>query len=586
MKKFDLIKDFAGYINKRDVTNTSIRHLVSGSQNVVINDGEKVEGRKGFTLLGSEGSSTGIYSEYVFKTRRGEEIMLRAYDDELEFYTSSIGDWTRLSNGWTSTEMDFTTWWDSTEQTDLLLFVAQNSSVYEWSGAIAEISSTTSNSITKTGTETWAEAGFYTGRDKTVIINGTEYTYTGGESTTTLTGVSPDPTGEANGSTVFQKIVTNTNTPGSGATNDSIKTLNNQVHIGDYTNREIFVSSNSDFTDFTPSANRLPGEGFSLTLDDYFVGFIPQEDRMYITAGLNDWYQVVLTLSDDLQNESVQIKKLKSAPYGAAKEKDLIHHIKNDVVFVSNEPTLDSLGRIENINTPQSRPYSDAIKVDFDAADFSGGDIQYWKNKLYITAPNDSKMWIMDIEKGFWNPPQILSIKKLSLFEGSLYGHSDSSNETYKLFDGNTDNGAPIEYVSTFAYRNSGERANLKNFDEYYSEVYMSLGTTLTLELLYDYKGSRGSQTFEIDSTNDDLRFDSTFDASLGKAELGKEGLGSSTESLDNLSKYRHYAVTRPTDFFEYQAVYKTSDLGAEFEILAHGPNTILAGRQDNKLRS
>lgn len=587
MKTYDLVKDFTGYINKKDETNTSTRNLVSGSQNVIINDKEKVVSRGGYTLFGAAASGTNaIHSEFVWNTSTGTEIALRAYDDELEIYTSDLGAWTRLKNGWTNTAFDFTTWWDTNEGIDLLIFVAQDANLYEWSGGIAILSSATSNTLTKSGTDTWAEARFLTAGTRSVEINGTTYTYTGGEDTTTLTGVTPDPSGEAADSVVLQTVITQSNKPASGLTSDVIDVLNNQIYVGDLTSREVYISSNTDYTDFTFSATRVPGEGALLTFDGALVGMVPQEDSMYFTTGKDGWFKTVFTLSDDITKEDVSIQKLKSAPQGAAQSDSLIGKIKNEAVFVSNEPTLDTLGRIESIDTPQSKPLSDPIKLDFDATNFTGGDVKYWKNKVYVSAPNDTKLWIYDIENGYWNPPQLIPVAKMSIFNGALIGHSSVSNESYTLFSGTNDNGAPIEYKAKFAYRNHGDRANIKNFDEYFSELYMDTGTTMTLTLDYDYKGARGSQEFSIIGSDTDIQFNTVTDASLGKDALGKDGLGSQAETSAVLTKYRHYAVTRPTDYFEYQATYSTETADAQFEILSHGPNVWLAGKHDVKLRS
>ena len=75
------------------------------------------------------------------------------------------------------------------------MFVDGSTNVYKWNGATTTFASCTSNTITKQGTDTWAESGFYTTSDKKIMLGGIEYTYTGGEVTTTLTGVTPDPTG-------------------------------------------------------------------------------------------------------------------------------------------------------------------------------------------------------------------------------------------------------------------------------------------------------------------------------------------------------------------------------------------------------
>ena len=586
-QKFQLVKDFRGYVTKKDETNTSIRNLVSGSKNVIINDGEKVVNRGGYTLLGSAATTTdAIESAFTWNTSSGTEIMLRGHSDELEIFTSTLTDWFRLEDGWSSVQFDFTTWWDTSEGIDILIWVGKDSNLYDWSGGIAVLSSATTTTITKTGSTTWAQERFLTSGTRQVVINNTTYTYTGGEGTTTLTGVTPDVSGEAVSSNVFQEVRTNANQPASGLTNDIISTLNNQVYVGDLTSREVFVSKNDDFTDYTFSATRLPGEGALFTLDGELVGMIPQEDAMYFTSGKNGWFKTRFTLSDDITKEDVTVRKLKSAPQGAAQSDNLIGKIKNEVVFVSNEPTLDTLGRIENISTPQSKPLSDPIKPDFDAEDFTNGNVAFWKNAIYITAPVNSRIYVYDIERGFWNAPLTLPVREMVIFDGDLYGHSSVSNETYKLFDGTDDNGAPIDFEARFSYRNFGDRANLKNFDEYLSELYLETGTVMTLALDYDYKGSRGIQEFTLDGSDVDNQFQALSDASLGKESLGKRGLGSDTTDLVSLPKYRKYNVTRPTDFFELQSTYTTQTPNAQFEIMAHGPNVWIAEKEDNKLRS
>jgi len=141
-------------------------------------------------------------------------------------------------------------WWNDSEGIDILPFVAKDSNIYTWSGCIATISGTTSNTITLDSHPTWAEARVLSGSG-TIVINGTEYAYTGGDTTDTLTGVTPDPTGEANGSVAFQKVTTNSNKPGSGLTNDIIDIFQNQVVVGDYSSREIYFSTNASLTDFS-----------------------------------------------------------------------------------------------------------------------------------------------------------------------------------------------------------------------------------------------------------------------------------------------------------------------------------------------
>lgn len=576
-KDFELISSFIGYRNKTDVTKQDPRALVSGSQNVIVVDGDRVASRPGFSLYGAANSAlTPIESSIDWDTSTGTEMRLRAYDDELEFLYNDT--WYRLADGFTSAVFRGASWWDNSEKIDVLLIVNGDSNIHMWSGGITTFASATSNTITKQGTTSWGEERFLTSGTRQVVIEGVTYTYTGGETSTTLTGVTPDPTsaGHTVGAVVHQALRTSANTPASASDNDIIAVLDNQVYVADTQQRTVYVSSNASYTSYSPSSPRVPGEGVILTLDSAPVGFAVQEGAMYITAGMDDWYQVVFTLSADLANETVTIDKLNSGPLQAARSQSLIGKIKNSIVYVSQEPTFDSLGRVENINTPQSLPLSDPIKTDFESYDFSGGGhIMYWRSKTYISIPSSGVVLIYDHQRGYWNAPQLMSISRFSIIGGHLYGHSSVVPETYKLFDESTysDNGNPINAVAAFAYRSFSDRAAYKQFDEYYNEGYITSNTDLLLTLRYDYGGFTSVVEKTINTSNPKIIFDVLSDNSLGKNSLGKEPAGSALEALDDLSKFRVIKELSSVDFFEYQPEYSSNAQDARWEILCHGPN-------------
>lgn len=582
MKQYKLIDNYKGYTNKKDQTNTGSTFMVDGSKNVIINDGEKIESRQGFTLDGA--SSTDLYpiqSSNEWDTSTGTQWAWRSYDDELEVRLNGV--WTRLKDGWSAVDFSSTTFWSSTEGIDLMLLVNGDSNIYEWSGGYTTFSSATTNTITKEGSTSWAEERFLTAGTRKVVIDGTEYTYTGGEDTTTLTGVTPDPTsaGYSAGTTIFQAIRTNSNQPASGTKNDVIEMHDNHIWIGSNTSRDVYVSKNTSFTDYTFSANRAPGEGALLTLDGPTISFVPQEDSMYIASGKDSWFKSELTLSSDNTAEYLTIRKLKTAPRQSAQSESAVGKIKNEVVFISNEPTLDELGRVENISTPSSKPLSDPIKLLFNSYDFTNAHVKYWKNKLYVTVPAESIWLIYDLEKGFWNPPQTGSFRRWAVIDGDLYAHSSVVPETYKMFSGYSDNGNPIESTAKLAYRNYGSRANLKVLDEWYSEGYIGSDTKLTLQLNYDYKGSTSIKEFTIDGSDTTILFNDSTDTSFGKESLGKEPLGSTTSDIDDLPKFRVINTTTATDFYELQSVYSSNAVDARWQILAQGGNIRFATAQN-----
>jgi len=589
MTKYTLTDKFKGYNSKVDSTKLGNGFLVEGSQNVLSTDGENIKIREGYTLDGAANTALNpIESSYEWNTHSNTGLHLRSYDDELEFrYVASDGTvtWTRLKDGWSAVDFNYAEYWDNTEKQDYLLFVNGDDSIYAWSGGVTTIASVTTNTITKNGTDTWAQARFNTGTgyDKIVTINGTDYTYTGGHGTTTLTGVTPDPSGEAADSIAFQTITTTADTPAADATlfsNDLISVLNNQIWVASTINRDVYVSKQNDYTDFTYASPRLPAEGALLTLDAYPIGFAVQEQFMFITAGKDQWYKIKFTLSNDLTKEAFEVKRLKTTAQEAAASQSAIGYLKNRIVYLSNEPTIDTLGRLENIDTPQTLPLSDAIKTELEDYDRDNAHIKYFRNKLYVALPDESRVLIYDIENGYWEAPQVLPVRRFAIIGGELYAHSNSVPETYKLFDGYNDNTNPIEAVATFSYENYDDRVNLKSFDEFFSEGFIKSNTDLTLEINFDYQGYTSTKEYTIEGDDDAIRFQLTQDASVGKDSFGKQPLGSQLEDIEDLAKFKVIHSGAKVDFQEVQISYKSNQIDGRWEILAFGPNVYVSNNQ------
>jgi hypothetical protein len=594
-KDFDLVTDFKGYRNKEDITNLPAGYLVEDSKNVT---GGRISVREGYTIDGQTSATlSGITASYDWMMHNGNERNLRAGNGLLEVrYVASVGDkyltetftegqvyWIPIMSGLgTATNFNFAEYWDTTEVKDRLLFVNGTSNVHSWSGGVALMLSATASpaTITKTGSPTFGEEGFTTTASGSVTINGTEYAYTGGASTTTLTGVTPDPSGEAVSSVIFQTPVTTANgsitSLLSTLENDLIANLNNQIYYGSFTNRSVYVSKVNDYkTVAFTSPTRIVGEGALLTLDSCPIGFVPQEENIYITSGKNDWYVTQFTKSADLTGESLQIKKLKSGAQQAAQSQAMISKIKNSVIFISNEPTLDELGRIENIlGTPQQVNMSDSIKNDFDSFDFTDSQVFYHKYFIYVSVPKEGKVMMYNLAKGFWEAPQTLPVARFSIINGNLYGHDYSTPQTYKLFDGYNDNNHAIEAIAKFSYQNYGTRAKTKYFNEYFTEGYIDLNTTLNLGIQYDYGGCATETSYAITGGDSQIVCLPSVTSSLGKESLGKNPLGGelNQQNVNDLpSKWRVIKTFPRKDFYEVQYTFQSLGVDYRWELLAFG---------------
>lgn len=664
MTDFEITDSFKGYQTKADPTNIDPRFLVAPSQNVIINDGEKVENRTGYILDGSSSvRNTPVHSAADFILFNGNERNIKGYGTYLAFrYTAQDGTifWPEIKSDLSGDTIRFTSFWSASEARDKILFVDNTSNIHVWTGAVSTVNSTTTNTITKQGivvgttisfsdsgpdmildsnngfinagftvgdninvsgsasnngnykiaavtageitlvggdtltTEaagatvtvtrssyrTWAEDGF-TNSAGTVVIEGTEYSYTGGDTTGTLTGVTPDPTSITNRVMVYEKVSTLANSSitdlPNTIKNTYISILTNQVYIADSKSRLVYISKVGDYTDFGFSSPRLTSDGEILTLNGNVTGFIASDTEMYISAGSDQWYFTKFELSSDLVNRLLQVRQLKTGAGQGASTQEFISKSKNAIMFVSADKTLSQLAQVENIVTPQTQVLSDPVKPDFEEGVYLFGDSIYWKDKMYIAVPSIGKVFIYDTEKGYWQPPHTLPVRRFSIIGGHLYGHSSTTEETYQLYvDGVfSDNNNVIYSRARFPYNSFGRknRAKLKNYSFYYTEGYISPNTALEHRQFVEFEGAETVKAFDIDGDDDSILFSVQSTSSIGKSPLGKNPAGSSLEKTMIKQKFRIVNTTNIQEFFEMGVEYSTNATGAAWEILAHGPN-------------
>ena len=594
MKKYAISSNFTGYRTKPDKTNTDVGVLVDGSQNVLINDAEKIETRAGYTLQSAEDTSGNpIESSFDWQTSgfAGSEqvFSVRSYDDELEVYLGTvdgvaINAWKRVADSWSAVDFIYAPWWDTSETLDLLLFVNGDSNIYAWGGGVAVADSTTSNTITKKGTSTWAENRFFTTANQTLVnlSTGNEHTYTGGEGTTTLTGLN-NTTGISDGDILVQKVITNSNKPASGFKNDVIKVNLNQLWVGSNSDKEVYVSKDSDYTDFTFSSPRVPGDGALLTLDGICRGFAVFGEDTIVFAGRDLIYKSQfdqLDVSGTL-TETLKVRRIKTTAEMAAQSQRVIAEIGDAVAFLTFEPELRLLSDIEEIESPQIRTISDPIRPDFDAEIFTNSSLKYYKNRLYLSAPANSKVYIHEFRENtdgnlvrFWQPPQVLPVREFAIINNAIHGHSNADAETFKLFNGTDDNDIPFVAKMAHSYNNFGDRVNCKEFDEWFLEGYISRNTEVKVTFNYDYEGSTQQRVIIVKATTDAIIFEDPDGAGiLGQLTIGGGAIGGGDSEVDDKPKFAAIITLPPINFRELQVIYETAEQDEQFELLAHGPN-------------
>lgn len=417
---------------------------------------------------------------------------------------------------------------------------------------------------------------------KQVEIDGIVYTYNGGENTITLTGVTPNPTlgGHTAGDVVHQVVRQYNNADiglSSTFNNDLISTFRNQLYIASESANTVLVSAPNDFEDFTfTTPVREVGEGDVLVCNDSIRGMIPQENTLYIYAGKDQIYKINYELSADLQGESITVDQLDTAPLMGAMSQSTIGKIKNAIVYISNEPAFNQLSQVEFVNTPQNVNMSDPIKIEFETLDFTNASIFYFDYNIYIPVPAEDILLIYNLAMGYWEAPQILPISRIFEHDGLLYFHSSRVRQTYKLFDGYSDDGNPIAGKVYFSYENYGMPANYKTFNEMYTEGYISSNTDLTLIINYEIDGCQTQFSRTLAGRNQQFVCIGA-GASLGKKSLGKRSLAGRgpTDDEERPPKFRWIPTWNHFDFYEVQYGFESDGVDQRWEILRWGPNVV-----------
>jgi len=616
MDKFFLAEETLGYTTSPDPSNTDFRFLANGSKNVLIDYQKKVKSRSGYTRLGAANTAlTPTRNSWSWETSTGFKAPMRFYDDELEVYlgtvdTEEIDAWKRVRSGWSTAEMlRMATWFDTTESLDFAVFVNGDDNLYAWNGAVAVVSSVTSNTITKKGTTTFAQNRFFTASNRTLINvrTGTEFTYTGGEATTTLTGVSGDPTADVMvaGDILVQKVITTADKPSANRNNDTIYSFQNQLVIGSNDDEEVYISKNTDYTDFAFSSPRTPGEGALLTLTDPMIGAISLGSSLVIFAGRSEIFKAEyqqLEVGSAL-TETINIKKLDVGVDQGLLNPECLVPIGNSVAYLTNETTLRLISSPDDIEGINPRTFSNPIKPDFDAEDWSNAQGMWYKNVLYFSAPANSRVYMLNFVedadgkiKRFWNPPQILPVRAFSLIDlddgngQQLYGHSNSIPESYLLFDGASDqqydgmavaDKIPIDAKAVFAYNNYKQRGLLKNFDEYYIDGEITPNTSdLICEIKYDFDGATQMIEKIIDGTDEDILEGSVGFNSLAQQSLAINPMGGLLNAPSDARRFRTIFEISKEDFFEMQVSFSTNDVDRYWAIISHGSNAKLSNRK------
>lgn len=608
--EFAIQTEWATYNSSRDKTNINENVLVRGSKNVYKKLSGVISVRDGQQRRGvADSTESPISSEFVWNTSWGATYNLVISNSKLYVVVDDV--WYTLLSSLTKTRYVFDKWWDNSAKKDTCIFVNGTDDMFSWGGGFAFISSTTSNTIVldRTVTASMLPAS------GTVVINGTSYTYSG-SSGSTLTGVSGDPTGEANGSAVLEVVTTHSNTPASDFLADFIKVINNQVYVGSYTSRLCYISSNTDFTDYTVPTPRTPGSPELLTLDGTLKGIGVRQGNAYIGFGSGSWAIISfndITVGTDLtQQTKVDVKPvaLQQAPYAH----EFIDTVGDSLIYLAQDQQVRSFGDFNNLFTPGYPSLSQEIATELAEENFTGGGLKCIGEFVYVTAPNSGIVYLYQVrysvDRGgnvvaerLWHSPFVWNLTRIDNLNGEIIGFSNANPQIYNLWgtgqwhdDSPSGENLPYECIMALGYRNNSRRQGLLSFDKLYTEGYITAGTLLNFQINYEYQGSKNIVNGVINSlTLPATLYSGNPPASLGDSSLGDEPLGEGTfnqsDEESQLPKFKNISSLSFINCTEYQPIIYSDTADARWEILALGTDAQEVEEQQanyliNKLRT
>lgn len=375
---------------------------------------------------------------------------------------------------------------------------------------------------------------------------------------------------------------------------DYVGMYRNQLYLGSNKSRVIRVSSATakgsfDFSFVNFATSLDVGGARTLTIDDTCGGFEPTKDGMVIYGSTDSIFKRSVIVSSDQTKEFSEITRLETAPrQGLASPLGKLN-IKNALVNLTNEKTLDTLSFVENISELQTTPISDIVKLDFENTNFTNASLFYFERNLFVLAPASAVIFWYDLQRKLWQAPIKFSQEVMGMMsvteDGQLLIHSAQKDTSYFLFQGDNDNGVAIQSKATFAYNHFGDRYRTKNVGVCVQDGYISANGQLKRTLEYGFKGSKGSYQMTFNGGNTDFLYYQRDDGGLGKAALGQRTLGGN--SIVSVTPERRFLFADDftnIDFYMLRATYEMETADATWSLVSYGMDAGLTETDVNSI--
>jgi len=414
-----------------------------------------------------------------------------------------------------------------------------------WNGAISSVASVTSNTIVME--DVGATEGFTT--TGSVLIDGTEYAYTG-ISSKTLTGVTPDPTVQAPaaGSGVAQKP--DTTTYAALDKGNILLVSQGKLFISGLPNggSEIVYSVTGDVFDFSTATAGVADFGSTRILDG------GGKNNALVSYGNNAIIvhkeNAIVKYSRTVNSDGTVLESfdtLSDAEDAGATNPKATTSINRDQFYATNFEGLKQLSKVLNGDETQIQSLTSIILPTLDGWDFDSACVIYYPNKRAIKigaldSDSQRKTITYYLNSGDFSiddePALDFAFKDRGLYFGTPYDQN-----TYKLGLQKSANGSSIQHVWVSKALTYGEPAKDKDFNLLYIEGLIAAYTKIKITVYYGAFGVDGEKS-QILEWNNSLYVSSQKISALGTEVLGTVSLGASSSDIRD-----SYAFSVPIHF-------------------------------------
>lgn len=599
--KWFVFDKFQGFKNRDDATQLQGFFVVG--ENVSFSGNSLPAIRNGYEVIGTEASdTTPVTRAWVFTRRDGTQIELKAYNTGLYAWIQGVSTSFKLLKGGFTANKEFSA--PNIGQSDQTFswefFCNGTENPFRWTGAYGiYVSDNGVDQITVSGSVTLANLGF--SATGTIIINGTEITYSG-LSSQTFTGCSAVPSSPSVGDIIFQSPVELTGSVGGGTDPGKFSVAmahDGRLHYRDETKQSVWKYSKLDDPDNVATGSS-DGDGGAKEVE--FGGPITAFGKLNKTA-LCFKKTIIKTLTftqsgarlDVPFYETLGSPDDKSTTIGAINQKSTFSS-PFGVIFTTPDKRMFLMTGISGNAQPDYLVLSDPIQPIFDAGvhDSATGicvDNIIWyafksdENSTYNdvvirgdmtrrTVDKDGKVLPIQWDAPYvgWNVSDWTAIYNSTTGKNEVHWHSSTSSNSYKITPGQiADNTAGFTATIRSWAEIFGNPTIQKRIDAAFIEVKMSENTELTRALLYDEDGVTEQNEDVLSGDETDKQFSSTIYNPFGASAFGSQKFGSNP-STNDLPKYRFDIEVDPSIwFFNLSLQLSTSGAGQNWELVRFG---------------